>query len=249
MSRFGSKVLMMYDINEKHEYFICLLEELLKEKAKIFLYKDNKFLFRVFLNAILMKKCNIIHFHFINKLAGFFTKNKMKLLLKSIIFLIEIYLIKYVLRIKIIWTVNNLFSHELFFPRFEKFVRGHFARKADILIAHCNKAKKIVQKEFKIPQNKILMIPHGNYLTAYDNEVSKENSRKILSLRKDELIFLHFGNLRPYKGIDRLIEDFLCLKNDGNIKLLIVGKSINKEIEDLLIEKANGNKNIIFKFG
>ena len=197
---------------------------------------------------MLLKECNIIHFHFINKLAGFFTKNKIKLLLKSIIFLIDIYLIKYILRTKIIWTVNNLYSHELFFPRFEKFVRSLFAKKADILIAHCNQAKKKVQKEFIIPPNKIYMIPHGNYLTAYNNEISKERAREILSLSKNQLIFLHIGNIRPYKGIDCLIENFSRLKNDYNIKLLIVGKTINKEIEDLLIKKAKGNTNIIFKF-
>ena len=247
MSGFINKVLMLYNINEKQPD-VCLLEELLKEKVNIFLYKENRFLFPIFLNALLLKECNIIHYHFINKLAGFFTKNKVKLLLKSIFFLIDIYLIKYILHTKIIWTVNNLYSHELIFPRFEKFVRSHFAKKADILIAQCNQAKKKVQKEFIIPSNKIYMIPHGNYITAYNNEISKERAREILSLSKNQFVFLHFGNIRPYKRIDSLIENFSCLKNDGNIKLLIVGRSINKEIEDLLIKKAKGNTNIMFKF-
>jgi len=248
MSGLMNKVLMMYNINEKHEYFICLLKELLKENTNIFLYKEYRFLFPVFLNILRLKNCRIVHYHFINSIAGFKTKYKIKLLLSSIKFLVDVYLIKYLLHTKIIWTVNNMYSHELFFPRLEKFIRRHFAKKADILIAHCNEAKKKVQKEFIIPPNKIFMIPHGNYLTAYNNEISKERAREILSLSKNQLVFLHFGNIRPYKGIDRIIEDFSHLKNDGNIKLLIVGKSINKEIEDLLITKAKGNTNIKFKF-
>jgi len=248
MSGLMNKVLMMYNIKTKHEYFICLLGELLKENTNIFLYKEYRFLFPVFLNLLRLKNCKIVHYHFINSIAGFTTKYKIKFLLSSIKFLIDVYLVKYLLRAKIIWTVNNLYSHELFFPKLEKFIRRHFAKKADFLIAHCNRAKKLVQKEFKIPNNKIYMIPHGNYLTAYKNDISKEEARKILSLNKDQLIFLHFGNIRPYKGIDKLIDKFLQLKNEGNIKLLISGKSINKNIEDLLIRKANGNPNIIFKF-
>ena len=241
------KVLMMYDIKVKHEYFILLLGELLKEKVNIFLYKKYRFSFPIFLNVLRLKGSKIIHFHFIHDLAGFHTKFKLKLFLKSIIFLIDIYLVKYILQTKIIWTVNNLLSHELFFPRLEKFIRSHFAKKTDIIITHCNRAKKIVQKELKIPQDKIYMIPHGNYLKGYKNEISKEKARDILSLGKKELVFLHFGYIRPYKRIDNLIDNFLRLKNDGNIKLLIVGKPF-KKIEELLIKKSKGDNNIIFKF-
>ncbi|KKL59564.1 hypothetical protein LCGC14_2214070, partial [marine sediment metagenome] len=56
------KVLMMYDIKVKHEYFILLLGELLKEKVNIFLYKKYRFSFPIFLNVLRLKGSKIIHF-------------------------------------------------------------------------------------------------------------------------------------------------------------------------------------------
>ncbi|MFW9877563.1 MAG: glycosyltransferase family 4 protein [Candidatus Thorarchaeota archaeon] len=249
MSKLTSKILMMIDIKVKHEYFLNLLDELLKEKTNIFIYKNNKFIFPIFLNALLLKGNKIIHFHFIDKLAGFHTKYKLKLILNSIKFLIDVSLAKYISRSRIIWTINNLHSHELFFPRFEKFTRSFFAKIANKAIAHCYIAKKIIQEEFKIHPNKIYMIPHGNYLKGYKNEISQEKAREILSLSNDQLVFLHIGNIRPYKGIDDILDTFLTLKNDGSMKLLIIGMPINKKVEKNLIKKAKRNNNIIFRFG
>lgn len=80
--------------------------------------------------------------------------------------MIDISLVKYLSRNKIIWTIHNLYGHELFFPKLEKLIRRHSAKKADGSITHCNRAKKEVQKELGIPFNKKYMIPYGNFITG-----------------------------------------------------------------------------------
>jgi glycosyltransferase involved in cell wall biosynthesis len=59
-----------------------------------------------------------------------------------------------------------------------------------------------------VPANAIhVIIPHGHYL-GYPNDVSRADARRRLKIPADAFVYLHFGHVRIYKGVDRLLRAF-----------------------------------------
>ncbi|RXK61596.1 glycosyltransferase [Lacibacter luteus] len=69
--------------------------------------------------------------------------------------------------------------------------------------------------------------PHPLY-DVFGNAVSKEEARTHLNINQNDFIFLFFGFIRKYKGLDMLLEAFSKLNNHKqktiNYKLLIAGE-------------------------
>jgi len=186
--------------------------------------------------------------HWIDSFSGFRSKNTLLSLLKSFLFVIDIFLIKSILKTKIIWTLHNKYTHECLHFRIERIIRNFFSNKVDAIICHCNQAKKEIHSEFGTPQNKIYVIPHGNYINGHKNEISKEKALKHLNLKSEDFIYLSFGVIRPYKGIDKLINCFKTIGKNKNVKLLIIGKPINDQIKTDIIKSSAVFENIKLQF-
>ncbi|MFX1378930.1 MAG: glycosyltransferase family 4 protein [Promethearchaeota archaeon] len=234
---------MVIEKHTKDHYFINLINELKRQEIEVIFprkeYK-NLFLFR----NLLFSKTRILHIHFLYS-AGFYAKTLLQFILKYFIFIIDIYLVKYILKTKIIWTVHNLYSHKAFFPKIEKLGKNFFSKKVNYIICHCKNAKRLVQKEFGVNPAKIHIIPHGNYINSYKNSISREVARKKLNLHNDDFIFLFFGRIRPYKGVGNLIKSFKSIHVNENLKLLIVGKVFKPQISKILIENTLDDERII----
>ena len=192
---------------------------------------------------VLNLKTNFIHMHWIEGYAGFSTKNRIGALIKSLTFIIDVYILKYLLRAKLVWTIHNLYSHECAYPKMEKVIKNFFSKKVDAIICQCKYAKKKFIKEFGAPENKIHIISHG-FFKCFENQISKEKARNHLNLRSDDLVFLFFGSIRPYKGILHLIKSFKKLSRDKNVKLLIVGKPKNNQIKKDILNRIKNSPNI-----
>lgn len=243
------KILLM-PAKEVGDYHIALLERALLNENINVSFPDNIKFARVLpiFRRIKKLRVNILHTHWIHGIAGFVAKNVIFSCIKFLLFCIDIYLVKYLLKTKIVWTVNNLYSHESIYPKFEKFGRTFFAKKVDAIVCHCFKAKDLIQREYRASPERIYVIPMGNYTKYYKNEILKDQARKILNIKSEDFIFLHFGRVKKYKGIDSLIKSFNELERNDKIKLLIVGSLSNEVYGQKLVKLANQNKNIIFKF-
>ena len=83
------------------------------------------------------------------------------------------------------------------------------------------------------------MIPHPLY-DNFGERIPKETARKHLSIPENAFVFLFFGFIRKYKGLDLLLEAILLLKEqnrlDPNTRFLIAGEFYDdsKHYESLL---------------
>lgn len=232
------------------DYHLSLLDEaLLYNKVNVLFPGKFKFFFFLPISRkIKATKVNIVHIHWIHGFAGFVAKNFVFSIVKFILFAFDIIFLKRILKTKVVWTVNNLYSHEKIYPKLEKLGRRFFAQKSDAIICHCYRAKDLITKEFKISTEKIHVIPMGNYTKYYKNFISKDDARNKLSFPQDAFIFLHFGRVKEYKGIDFLIKSFQKINRNEDIKLLIVGSLPDKQYGIYLKKIAEINKNIHFFF-
>jgi len=115
-------------------------------------------------------------------------------------------------------------------------ITGKLIRKlASYYVVHSNADKELISTIYKIPREKISIIPHGIY-----NHYEKISNAKRLIGIDEEFVILFFGLLRPYKGIKYLIKAFEMLPEDllNKSRLLIVGETWEDEESVKLAENS-----------
>lgn len=133
---------------------------------------------------------------------------------------------------KFIWTIHNLGEHEHKHPRFELFCHRLLARFADGIIVHSRFAQEKTLEAYWLRHHseKVRIIPHGNYIGNYPNEVPQETARNRLGIEGEKRVFLFLGQIRPYKGLPELVAAFNKVAT-GNEILIMAGKPLNERIK------------------
>ena len=111
---------------------------------------------------------------------------------------------------RIVWTVHNLYPHESNSRDLDHLAQTAITHLANAVIVHCEHARSLVRKHFHRTEG-VFVINHGNFMYPYPNEVGRDEARKRMGLNDDHFVFFYFGNVRRYKGIERLIEVFQSL--------------------------------------
>jgi beta-1,4-mannosyltransferase len=158
------------------------------------------------------------------------------------VFVFQVMFVKYCTKTKFVWTMHNIMPHNSNDYIFNKYLRSWFAKKCLWIRvfseATINKASGL----FKIDKNIFKIVPEGDYTSVYPDTISRNDARKHLNLDKDERVFLYIGFIRPYKGLDKLIDVFDKLKIE-NSKLIIVGYARDKSYIGNLKDKVTSLKN------
>jgi beta-1,4-mannosyltransferase len=71
----------------------------------------------------------------------------------------------------------------------------------------CSRARDLLEEEFG-PLPPVSVLPHPNYATEYPPPPDRQAARSNLQIPPHAFLFLMFGSLRDYKGIDRAIAAF-----------------------------------------
>ena len=144
---------------------------------------------------------------------------------------------------EIIYTAHNIISHDSEHVDSEIAARKKFIKHVDIAIAHGEAAKNILVEELDLDASKITIIPHGSYGDFYGSPVIKASARKRLGIPLNAYVFLFFGNIKGYKGVDELLNSFEKLSaNHPNAHLLIAGRILDDSFDDVLRERlVKGN--------
>lgn len=239
------KVLFIPDYREGNPYQTALANSLVKCGAEV-CFSTTLRLYSVLSSVKNHWKPDILHIHWPHPFL--LASSRGKAIMKSVSFIGKLLLLK-LFGIKIVWTVHNIVNLERKHRSIELFFNKLIARLCNKLIVHCPSAKNEVMSAYDVTRGSFIeVIPHGNYISSYENIVSKTQARELLQLSINDTIFIYFGLIRPYKGIPKLIDAFEGL-NFPQANLLIVGKPYNDEIAKD-IKKRCKDKNIktIFKF-
>jgi len=146
---------------------------------------------------------------------------------------------------KLVWTVHNLYPHETTCHALDHLVRLAMAQMATAVIVHCRHARALVQQHFHRSEN-VFVIPHGNFIAAYPNAVTRAEARQQLSIPADRFVFLFFGNVRQYKGVDDLLATFSALPG-AHLLLLLAAKLYNPYSEQLIEQAKRADPRVIIR--
>lgn len=150
---------------------------------------------------------------------------------------------------KVIWTVHNLQSHEKKFPLLNHLQFYLFTKMVDgIIMMNQSVVQQITSKYIVLKNKPFKQIAHGHYKDWYENKISTLDARALFKLSNTHKVFLTLGNIRPYKGLEALIESFKQT-NDPSYKLIIAGKA-DKDMrlyKNKLEQLINNDERIIFR--
>jgi glycosyltransferase involved in cell wall biosynthesis len=128
----------------------------------------------------------------------------------------------------------------------ELLIRRLVGRIVHALIAHTKAAKDDIVETLRVKDHeKIFVIPHGNYIGCYKNEIDGVEARRQLGIADSKIVMLFFGVIDPYKGTEELIEAFKALEPEG-VHLLVVGRCSEDELAQSITGRIQGRGNITF---
>ncbi len=124
---------------------------------------------------------------------------------------------------RIVWTIHNLTPHEHPDNDFDRGIYQQVLDRADLLIHHCPQSQIGLARLYRLPEGiRQLVAPHGHYLD-YPHGMTREQARTRLNIPGDAYVYLQFGMLRGYKGLDALFNAWRRIRTP-NKHLLIAGK-------------------------
>jgi len=195
------------------------------------------------LRAARANDADIVHLHWLH--AFYYGDNLAETAVKSVAFVLEIILLR-LLGYSLVWTAHNAAPHDAGWPVYHRFYRRLFVSfAADAVLVHCPHAEDVLVETYGLSdrhREKFHVVPHGNYIGDYPNDVSREEARETLSLN-DETVFLFFGNLRPYKGAEELIEAFERL-DAPDVHLIVAGNPASEYYERHLEALVRGRDDV-----
>ncbi len=200
--------------------------------------------------ALLKSLCrgyNIYHLHWTDP---YILSEKLPVsIIKSAVFVVFLLLLK-LKGSRLVWTIHNFGKHEKNQQGFELFIHRIIAKLADGIIAHSKVAKKIVTEKYRLANSaaKIHIIPHGNYLGNYPDDLSRTQARAAQQLTDDNIAFLFLGQIRQYKGVPELISAFTKISPD-NGRLIIAGRPFDLQTETELDRLVKQSDDIQFQPG
>jgi len=170
---------------------------------------------------------DIVHVHWFHH--AYRHRNPVVTVLKSIILILTLLYMR-LRRINLVWTIHNLYPHDSRRRGAERFMRGLICRFSTGLIVASESIKRKVIEEFGVPERKLHVVKHGHYVGVYKPQGRR--IRELYGIGEDDDVFLFLGAIKPYKGVDDLVEAFRAIKT-GRTHLIIAGKA-DAELEPYL---------------
>lgn len=140
--------------------------------------------------------------------------------------------------VSLVWTVHNLQSHDAVHAELEHgFHQGILNRAKRVVVLNEETPKLLADHGYQVDARSIALVPHSSYAGVYPSTVSQLGARERLGIDPGSKVVGLVGQLRPYKGLDALIEAMGRLGNSQPASTLMIAGRANEatraEIEDL----------------
>lgn len=226
-------VILLPSRDNDNPYLRLLAKALEAEGARVHLGELHRFatLYRAVLKY---GKPDLIHLQWQH---AFFTARSLPLaMVRTLEFFFQWFILR-LLGVRFVWTVHNVINHEKQQAGWELLACRLLARVVDCVVVHCASAVSIVAAAYRVGVGRLSVVPIGHFGDWYPPLLTRDEARYILGLPANALVFLFFGLVREYKGLDHLLEAFACLKTE-NVRLIIAGSAARESLRRALASQA-----------
>jgi beta-1,4-mannosyltransferase len=165
--------------------------------------------------------------------------------IKSFLFILEIIYLSSVKKIPIIHTLHNVQNHIQLRLNLERVVYGFFLKRCSKIRVYSEEVRQEAIYKFNILPDRIYVIQDIPYHQYYSNYCTKKESRDHLNIAESAFVFLFFGRIKMYKGLENLIQSFLSMSKPDDC-LLIAGENPDQEYRVKLQNLSGKNPRILW---
>lgn len=130
---------------------------------------------------------------------------------------------------RLVWTIHNVLPHDARHLELELELNRYLAATADAVHVMNRATAAAVSEYYTLDPAKVVHIPHPSYQGVYPASQSRDEARDALGLGPDDRTVLAFGQLRPYKGVDFLVEAVRSLPAAERPVLLLAGRTSDED--------------------
>lgn len=173
------------------------------------------------------------------------TRENLKLLQVSLLWFRFVFRLVFarLLGYRIVWTMHNLYPHNRRFRLLDHCAHLVLCVLCHSVIVHCEHARRMAASCFGRTRN-VHLIPHGNFVDVYPDDVTPDEARRTLEIPPSDFVYLFFGSIQSYKGLDNLIKSFQSMP-DSNLKLMLVGAAVSSYAEKVSAEAERDGRIIV----
>lgn len=238
------RVLMLPDYRDANPYQRLLADALGRQGVEVLFVRGYRRGLPL-LRAAKSGAVDILHLHWLSPYTR--GRNRLTYALYSLKLCLDACLVRG-FGTKLVWTIHNRLSHDAKFPRQERILRRAVAAIANVNIAHSTHGAGMLAKDLAVDRREITVIPHGHYRGVYGLRISRSVARERLKLPDQGCVFLHLGMIRPYKGLEDLIESWTSSSQLAGHTLLIAGEPMDAGYERELVSARANCTSIRFEF-
>jgi beta-1,4-mannosyltransferase len=139
---------------------------------------------------------------------------------------------------RLVWTVHNILSHESRFEAAEADLCAAVAARADAIHVMAEATAALVAPHYHLPPDRLIQVPHPSYVGVYPDHITRRAARHELGLMPDEHVVVAVGDIRPYKGLEELLDAWAKVPADRPRRLVIAGSPLAGTGVDPIVERA-----------
>lgn len=141
--------------------------------------------------------------------------------------------------VKLVHTAHDVLPHET--KKIDYLLNYFLYKAAKKIIVHSHYIKNKLVSIFNIRQDKVEIVPHGNFdIYLPFSPLSSAEAKKELNLLPEDKTLLFFGFIKEYKGLDILLDSYsLVHQTNPEIKFIIAGSVESKSLFELYEKKIS----------
>jgi glycosyltransferase involved in cell wall biosynthesis len=125
---------------------------------------------------------------------------------------------------KLVWTIHNVLPHDARYRDLEIEMANEILHHADLVHLLSQETFDLVDGVYDIDAERVVIVEHNSFVGIYPDWITRDGARARLGIAAGDRVMIVVGGIRPYKGIDRLL-DILdeLVAEDPRLLLLIAG--------------------------
>lgn len=150
-------------------------------------------------------RADIVHIHWPQQAA----KPRLPVALRRCAALVAMLAVQRLRGARVVWTVHDVHAYDQTHPRLERALMSVVLRLVDgavFMTAHSRAVAYQAMPALAILPN--VVIPHGLYADCYPQGAAPAEARRGFGLPADAAVIGFIGDVKPYKGLDVLLEAF-----------------------------------------
>ena len=127
---------------------------------------------------------------------------------------------------KLIWTIHNVLPHDARYHDLEIEMANEILHHADLVHLLSKETLDLVDGVYDVDPQRVVIVEHSSFTGVYPDWITRDGARERLGIDPADKVLIIVGGIRPYKGIDRMLDIFdELVVEDASLRLLIAGRA------------------------